>query len=68
MITTSRLGFLRNGCTTAFLRQDGTVLEANKIFIIERTLGPRESKTSLRRRVGTISRGQEADFILKTVS
>lgn len=61
------LVFFNRGCTTACLKDDGTVPDASEPFIIDRILGPLKPKVSIRRRVGTISRGQVVGLILKTI-
>ena len=59
--------FFRRGWTTACLKQVGIVPVARELLTIERMLGAAMSKTSFRRAVGTISRGQVADFIEETI-
>ena len=61
------MGFFRRGWTTACLKQVGMEPVAREL-IIERLLGPATSKTSFRKAVGIISRGQVADFMEETIS
>lgn len=55
----SRLFFFNSGCTTACLKPDGTTPVYKEQFTIANTIGERTSKTSLKRRKGIISKGQQ---------
>ena len=67
-IVGSRVFFLIKGSTTACLKAAGIRPEVRDVLIKVKTVGPMESKTSLRRREGTQFEGQLVDLRWETTS
>lgn len=67
-IVWSNLGFLRRGWTTTCLKHDRTESVATELLMMDRMLGLTAPRTSLRRFVEMMSRGQVVGFIWAIIS
>ena len=59
----SRLGFLSRGVTKAVLKDGGTDPEDRELLMMDKMCGPTVGRISLRREVGTVSKGQVEEFM-----